>query len=94
MIQTGQFDYAWNTLVDKDVRERLEQQGRKGRFHFIPAAVVMQMQLNRTDPWTEVDGECSSLKVPHPFFECVPLIYPTPPASVQSRAQPRARRAA
>jgi peptide/nickel transport system substrate-binding protein len=26
------------------------------------------MQLNRTDPWTDVEGERSSLKVPHPFF--------------------------
>jgi peptide/nickel transport system substrate-binding protein len=28
----------------------------------------MYIHLNRTDPWTEVDGERSSMKVPHPFF--------------------------
>ncbi len=68
VIQTGEFDFAWNTLVDKDVRERLEQQGRKGMFRYTTGAQVEQIELNRTDPWTEVDGERSSVKVPHPFF--------------------------
>jgi peptide/nickel transport system substrate-binding protein len=26
------------------------------------------LQLNNTDPWTEVDGECSSIKTKHPFL--------------------------
>jgi peptide/nickel transport system substrate-binding protein len=70
VLQTGTFDFAWNIHVDKDVMERLEQQGRKGRLHITPATSpgVEHMQLNRTDPWTEVDGERSSVKVPHPFF--------------------------
>jgi peptide/nickel transport system substrate-binding protein len=33
-----------------------------------PQANVEHIQLNRTDPWTEVDGERSSLKAPHPFL--------------------------
>ena len=69
MIQTGEFDFARNIQdVDKDVRERLERQGRKGRFHVIPGQALMQIRLNRTDPWTEVEGERSSVQVPHPFF--------------------------
>jgi peptide/nickel transport system substrate-binding protein len=68
VIQAGEFDFAWNLPVHKDVRERLERQGRKGRFHFIPGQSLMHIQLNRTDPWTEVDGERSSVQVPHPFF--------------------------
>jgi peptide/nickel transport system substrate-binding protein len=68
VIQTGEFDFAWNTQVDRDVRERLEQQGRKGTFRMFPGTSVEHIQLNRTDPWTEVDGERSSVKVPHPFF--------------------------
>ena len=68
VIQTGEFDFARNTLVDKDVRERMERQGRKGRFHFIPGVTLIRILLNRTDPWTEVEGERSSLQVPHPFF--------------------------
>ena len=68
VLQTGEFDFAWNTQVDKDVRERMEQQGRKGRFRIAPDATVEHIQLNRTDPWTEVEGERSNVKVPHPFF--------------------------
>ena len=68
VIQTGEFDFAWNIQIDKDVMERLAQQGRKGMFRYTTGAAVEHMQLNRTDPWTEVDGERSSLKVPHLFF--------------------------
>jgi peptide/nickel transport system substrate-binding protein len=68
VIQTGEFDFAWGGQVDKDVRERLERQGRKGKFHFSPGTTLIWIRLNRTDPWTEVEGERSSVKVPHPFF--------------------------
>jgi peptide/nickel transport system substrate-binding protein len=68
VIQTGEFDFAWNTQIEKEVRERLERQGRKGAFRMFPGTSVEHIDLNRTDPWTEVDGERSSLKVPHPFF--------------------------
>jgi peptide/nickel transport system substrate-binding protein len=33
-----------------------------------PGTSVEHIRLNRSDPWTEVDGERSSVKVPHPFF--------------------------
>jgi peptide/nickel transport system substrate-binding protein len=68
VIQTGEFDFAWNTQVEKDVRERLEQPGRKGAFRMFPGTSVEHIALNRTDPWTEVEGERSSVKVSHPFF--------------------------
>ena len=68
MIQTGEFDFALNTQVDKDVRERMEQQGRKGRFHIAPGSQLEHIQLNRTDPGTEVEGERSSVKVPPSVF--------------------------
>jgi peptide/nickel transport system substrate-binding protein len=68
VIQTGEFDFAWNTQIDKDVMERLERQGRKGGFRMFPGTSVEHIDLNRTDPWTEVDGERSSLNVPHPLF--------------------------
>jgi peptide/nickel transport system substrate-binding protein len=68
VIQTGEFDYAWNLQVEKDVLERIERQGTRGKVVIFPQAQVEHIQLNRTDPWTEVDGERSSLKVPHPFL--------------------------
>jgi peptide/nickel transport system substrate-binding protein len=68
VIQTGEFDFAWNMQVEKDVMERIERQGGRGKFHIHPGSSVEHIQLNRTDPWTEVEGERSSLKTPHPFL--------------------------
>jgi peptide/nickel transport system substrate-binding protein len=68
VMQTGEFDFAWNTQIDKDVMERLERQGRRGAFRMFPGTSVEHIRLNHSDPWTEVDGERSSVKVPHPFF--------------------------
>jgi peptide/nickel transport system substrate-binding protein len=68
VIQTGEFDYAWNLQVEKDVLERIERQGTHGKVVIFPQAYLEHIQLNRTDPWTEVDGERSSLKAPHPFL--------------------------
>jgi peptide/nickel transport system substrate-binding protein len=68
VIQTGEFDYAWNMQVEKDVLERIERQGTRGKIQIYPGAGVEHIQLNRSDPWTEVEGERSSLKTQHPFF--------------------------
>ncbi|MGQ4809151.1 hypothetical protein NKDENANG_02553 [Candidatus Entotheonellaceae bacterium PAL068K] len=66
VLQTGEFDYAWNMQVEKNVLARLER-GGKGRVVVWPGRQIEHIQVNQTDPWTEVDGERSSLKVPHPF---------------------------
>ena len=68
VIQTGEFDFAWNLQVEKDVLERIEQQGTRGKVVFFPQANLEHIQLNRADPWTEIDGERGSLKAPHPFL--------------------------
>jgi peptide/nickel transport system substrate-binding protein len=66
VLQTGEFDFAWNMQVEKDVLARLEQ-GGKGYVDITPGSSVEHILINQTDPWTEVDGERSSLKKPHPF---------------------------
>jgi peptide/nickel transport system substrate-binding protein len=68
VIQTGEFDFAWNLQVEKDVVERLDRQGERGKVHIYPGSGVEHIQLNRTDPWLEVNGERSSLDAPHPFL--------------------------
>jgi len=67
VLQTGEFDYAWNMLVEDEVLKRLEN-GGKGRAEIIPTGAIEHIGLNSTDPWTEVDGERSSLKTRHPLF--------------------------
>jgi len=65
VLQTGEFDFAWNMQVEDDILRRLEQ-GGKGRAEIYQTGNIEHIQLNNTDPWKEVDGERSSLKTTHP----------------------------
>jgi peptide/nickel transport system substrate-binding protein len=67
VLQTGEFDYAWNLQVEDEILVRLEA-GGKGRVNIIPAGDIEFIQFNFTDPWTEVDGERSSIKTKHPIL--------------------------
>jgi peptide/nickel transport system substrate-binding protein len=68
VLQTGEFDYAWNLQVEWEVLKRLSQSG-KGRLIQSPTGNIEHIQLNQTDPWTEVDGERGSVKSKHPLFQ-------------------------
>jgi peptide/nickel transport system substrate-binding protein len=67
VIQTGEYDFAWNMQVADDILKRLEQGGR-GKVDIAVAGNIEHIQFNQTDPWTEVDGERSSAKTKHPFL--------------------------
>jgi peptide/nickel transport system substrate-binding protein len=68
VLQTGEYDYAMEVGgVEDDVLLRLEQ-GGKGRVAIAFGGRITHVQLNQSDPWTEVDGERSSVKSVHPFL--------------------------
>jgi peptide/nickel transport system substrate-binding protein len=67
VIQTGEFDYAWNMQVEDEILKRLEQ-GGKGKADIVAGGNIEHIQINFTDPYKDVDGERSSLKAPHPFL--------------------------
>ncbi len=67
VLQTGEFDFAWNMQVEDEILSRLEKSG-KGKVVISPGGNIEHIQLNFTDPWTEVDGERSSLKTKHPIL--------------------------
>ena len=67
VLQTGEFDYAWNLQVEDEILVRLEA-GGKGKVNIIPGGDIEFIQVNQTDPWTEVDGERASAKTKHPIF--------------------------
>ena len=67
VIQTGEYDFAWNMQVEDDVLRRMEQ-GGKGRVDIAWGGQVEHILCNFSDPLKEVDGERSSLKAPHPFM--------------------------
>jgi peptide/nickel transport system substrate-binding protein len=69
VIQTGEYDYAWNTQVEDEILLRLENGGNaKGRVEIVPSGAIEHIQLNSTDPWSEIDGERSSIKTTHPLL--------------------------
>jgi peptide/nickel transport system substrate-binding protein len=56
VIQTGEYDYAWNMLVEDEVLLRLEK-GGKGKTIYAVGGDIEFISLNFTDPNIEVDGE-------------------------------------
>jgi peptide/nickel transport system substrate-binding protein len=67
VLQTGEFDWAWNLQVGDEILKRLEQ-GGKGRVEMATGGGIEHIQCNFSDPWREVDGERSSAKTAHPFL--------------------------
>ncbi len=67
VLQTGEYDYAWNLQVEDEVLKRMEA-GGKGKAHIVPGGDIEFIQLNPTDPVNEVDGERASVKSKHFAF--------------------------
>jgi len=67
VLETGEYDYAWNLQVEWPVLQHMAQ-GGKGVIFTERGSGVEQIYLNMTDPNKEVDGQRSSVKAPHPFL--------------------------
>ena len=67
VLQTGEYDYAWNLLVEDELLKRMEANG-KGSVHINFGGSVEHVQLNMADPNTEMDGERAHPKSRHPAF--------------------------
>jgi peptide/nickel transport system substrate-binding protein len=53
--------------VEDEILQRMEK-GGKGSALITASGNIEHIQLNTTDPWTEVDGERSSIKTKHPLL--------------------------
>jgi peptide/nickel transport system substrate-binding protein len=67
VLQTGEYDFAWNMQVEDELLRRLEQ-GAKGRVVFTPSSSTEFIELNFADPGREVEGERASVKTTHPIL--------------------------
>ncbi len=67
VLQTADFDYAWNLQVEDEILQRLEAAGR-GKVNIVEGGNIEFIQLNATDPNVEVNGERSSITTQHPAF--------------------------
>src|SRR5471032_1990338 len=67
VLQTGEYDFAWNLQVEDEILTRLEK-GGKGRVVITNGGGIEHIRLQSADPWTEVDGERSNLKTKNPIL--------------------------
>jgi len=65
VLQTGDYDYAWNLQVEPDILAELEQ-GGKGVLRVVPGPFVERMMIQFADPTTETDGERAKLGTVNP----------------------------
>ncbi len=72
VIQTGEFDFAWNMQVEDEILKRLET-GGKGRVLIAPGGGLEHIQIANVDPWNEVEGERASIKSKHPTLTEKPV---------------------
>lgn len=67
VLQTGDFDYAWNLQVEDEILKRLEAGGR-GQVEVVEGGDIEFVMLNTCDPHTEVEGERAHISTQHPAF--------------------------
>ena len=68
VMETGKFDYAWNTQVNPELQTQMAA-GGKGMFVNVFATTTERLEMNLTDPSPDLaEGERSTVKHPHPIL--------------------------
>lgn len=68
VLETGEFDYAWNLQLAPEVIEQM-QAGGKGQTIAAFGSLVERIMVNMTDPSPSLpEGERATAKHPHPFL--------------------------
>src|SRR4029078_10636514 len=67
VLQTGDYDFAWNLQVEPQILNKYAE-GGKGDLVITPGNAVEWVAFNFSDPNKEVNGQRSYWKEPHPFL--------------------------
>ena len=67
VLETGEFDYAWNLQLPPDVLTRMKKAG-KGHMVAAFGTTVERLEVNLTNPAPGLGKERSTAKHPHPFL--------------------------
>jgi peptide/nickel transport system substrate-binding protein len=68
VLQTGDWDYAWNVIIEPEVVAPMQEAGI-GAFRVAPAAGLERVNFNFSDPnVTGPDSQYSYWENPHPFL--------------------------
>ena len=70
VLQTGEFHYGWNIVLEPDILAEMETEDGPGEILAVPGVSVSveRVNLQFADPWTEVDGQRAEMNTPHPFL--------------------------
>lgn len=67
VLETGEFDYAWNLQVAPEVLAQMEEAG-KGQLVSAFGTLVERIMINLTDPNPDLGDERSTVAHAHPFL--------------------------
>jgi peptide/nickel transport system substrate-binding protein len=68
VLETGEFDYAWNALVEPEILSQMETAGR-GEVISAFGTLVERIHVNQTNPDPSLgEGQRSTTAHPHPFL--------------------------
>ena len=68
VMETGEFDYGWNTQIPPDSQAAMAAAG-KGTFVVAFGTLVERIEMNMTDPSPDLpEGERATVKHPHPIL--------------------------
>ncbi|NNF76576.1 MAG: peptide ABC transporter substrate-binding protein [Rhizobiales bacterium] len=67
VLETGEFDYAWNMQLAPDVIKAMEAKG-KGKVVAAFGTLVERIMINFTNPAPELGAERATAKHPHPIL--------------------------
>ncbi|MFL5762223.1 MAG: peptide ABC transporter substrate-binding protein [Thermomicrobiales bacterium] len=65
VLQTGDWDLAWNLQVEPQILNQLAT-GGKGKLYVVPGTSVERVLINFSDPNKEVNGQRAEVNTPHP----------------------------
>ncbi len=68
VVQTAEYDYAWNIQAEPELIEEINTSGDAGELVGIQTSTTEVLYFNFSDPNTEVDGQRSHKDTPHPFL--------------------------
>ena len=67
-LQTGEYDFGWNLSIEQDVLESMQSDDNPAEFHIAGGLNIERININFSDPNTEVDGQFSEMNTPHPIL--------------------------
>lgn len=67
VLETGEFDYAWNLQIEPEILSSMEAAG-KGKVVVAFGASVERIMINQTNPNPELGDARATVANPHPFL--------------------------